>query len=632
MRKKILSLSAIVALGIGLSGCGGGGSTSSAPSVVKDIASLSFAPVSIAKNDTEKKEMRVSPSLTVKYNDGSEKTYTLNYKVLARMGDTIGNGKIGLMVDKDGNPILKADGSEYISDNPDGNSFITVGNKHYLITHMEERPGLLYKTEVILQNNELIPIDTQPLNLKSIGGTIINCASSHTAYGSHLGGEEDYSLNSRYADKNSPFYIDCEQQDNIFTGNDISGKFNYFCSYVAGMQKYLKDYAIDKNNGYNGEVFTPYNYGYIVEAQPLADGSIRVAKHYVTGKYTPELALMMPDGKTVYMTDDGTAKGFYRFVSDKKITNFTPNWEGTLYAAKVKQLSSENGGEFELSWVELGHAKDSEIKALVDKKMKITDIFEIKKPEENGSCPAGFKKVFEDSDVECLKLKPGQEKAAAFLETRKYAAYKGATIEFRKEEGLTYDKDKNVLYVAMSAVEKSMEDNYKGIEPVNDIKLPKNKCGAVYEVTLDSNYTSTKMRAVVVGKPLKEGEKYADEYYCHPDYIANPDNIKYAGHHTLLIGEDTKYHVNNYLWAYNTQTGTMTRIASLPIGAEVTGLEKGFIGDKGLLFINQQHPFKDNPKNAKGEKPNSYLIEKATEEDFKAKIGYVDGVPSDIFK
>jgi secreted PhoX family phosphatase len=140
------------------------------------------------------------------------------------------------------------------------------------------------------------------------------------------------------------------------------------------------------------------------------------------------------------------------------------------------------------------------------------------------------------------------------------------------------------------------------------------------------------MRAVVVGKPLKEGEKYADEYYCHPDYIANPDNIKYAGHHTLLIGEDTKYHVNNYLWAYNTQTGTMTRIASLPIGAEVTGLEKGFIGDKGLLFINQQHPFKDNPKNAKGEKPNSYLIEKATEEDFKAKIGYVDGVPSDIFQ
>jgi hypothetical protein len=60
-------------------------------------------------------------------------------------------------------------------------------------------------------------------------------------------------LNSRYADKNSPFYIDCEQQNNIFTGNDVSGKFNYFCSYVAGMQKYLKDNAIDKNNGYNGE-------------------------------------------------------------------------------------------------------------------------------------------------------------------------------------------------------------------------------------------------------------------------------------------------------------------------------------------------------------------------------------------
>ncbi|HHD77830.1 MAG TPA: DUF839 domain-containing protein, partial [Campylobacteraceae bacterium] len=404
-------------------------------------------------------------------------------------------------------------------------------------------------------------------------------------------------------------------------------------SYVDGMAKYLDDKTIDKNNGYNGDLFSPYNYGYIVEVQPQADGSTKAAKHYAMGKYTPELALMMPDHKTVYATDDGTFKGFWKFVSAKEIKNFTPDWEGTLYAAKVKQTADANGGKFDLSWVELGHAKDSEIKALIDQKMKLTDIFDIA-ADTNGTCPTGFTKVNEDSKTECLKLKAGKEKAAAFLETRKYAAYKGATIEFRKEEGLTYDPDKNVLYVAMSAIEKSMEDNYKGMETGtnNDIRLPKNKCGGVYQITLDNNYNGTKMEAIVTGKPLSTGEQYADEWTCHPDGISNPDNITYFGHDILLISEDTTKHVNNMSWAYNTKTGEMTRIASLPIGAEVTGVDIGVIGDKGLLLMNAQHPFKDNPKAADGSKPNSALIEKATEEQQKAFIGYFDGLPADLFK
>jgi len=32
---------------------------------------------------------------------------------------------------------------------------------------------------------------------------------------------------------------------------------------------------------------------------------------------------------------------------------------------------------------------------------------------------------------------------AAFLETRRYAAMLGATTEFEKEEGITYDPDRN---------------------------------------------------------------------------------------------------------------------------------------------------------------------------------------------
>ena len=184
----------------------------------------------------------------------------------------------------------------------------------------------------------------------------------------------------------------------------------------------------------------------------------------------------------------------------------------------------------------------------------------------------------------------------------------------------------------MSEIKKSMEDNYKGQEPVNDIRLETNTCGAVYELALDSAYSGTSMKAVVVGQPLDINDTYADEWTCHPDGISNPDNITYIGHNTLLISEDTTKHVNNMSWAYNTQTKIMTRIASLPIGGEVTGVETAAIDDKGILLINVQHPFKDNPKAADGSKPNSALIEGATDDQLKATIGYFDGLPADIFK
>ncbi len=626
LKRNLVFISGFMALGLAVLGC-----NSSDDKVAEDntIASIKFVPLALSANDEEKKIMRVSSSLSVTYKDARVVKYPLSYKTFAKMGDSIGTGTIGLMSDKNKTPLTKSDGSQDISDGPDGNSLINVGDKTYLITHLEEAPGELYHTEVKIEGDSLKAVTTKPVDLSSIGGTVINCASSKTSYGSHLGGEEDYSLNSIYADSNSPFYADCALDG---TSNDTSGKSNYFCRYVNGMQKYLLDNNIDKTNGYNGDRFSPYNYGYIVEVQPQADGSNKVAKHYVTGKYTPELASMMPDNKTVYMSDDGTAKGLWKFVSDKKISEFRADWEGTLYAAKVTQISADNGGSFDLSWVELGHAKDSEIKAMIDSKMKITDIFDIAKPNTSNSCEAGFTLVYEDSTMECLKLKSGKETEASFLESRKYAAYKGATIEFRKEEGLTYDKDSNALYVAMSSVEKSMEDNYKGTEPANHIKLAKNICGAVYKVSLDSSYSGTKMEAMVVGKPLNQGDNYANEWTCSPEGISNPDNITYIGHHTLLISEDTTKHINNMSWVYNTVDKSMTRIASLPIGGEVTGVDVGVVSNKGILMINTQHPFKDNPKAQDGSKPNTALIENATDEQLKAEIGYIDGIPANVFQ
>jgi hypothetical protein len=597
----------------------------------KTITNVSFEEVSLSKNLAEIKTMRVSPSVTLTYADNSSKTFPLSYKNLIRMGDKIGGGTFGMLVDVEGNPIRHKDGSVTINQHPDGNSFIQKGDKNYLITHMESHPGAIYKTELCVEDGQLKAIDTEPVDLSKTAGTIINCASTKTPWNTHLGGEEDYSLNGIFADSNSPFYMQCEIKDRVYTGAIVEGKQTYYCKYIQSMQKFLNDPDIDRNNGYNGKIFSPYNYGYTLEVSINEDGSTEAARHYVTGKYTPELGIVMPDNKTVYMTDDGTAKGFWKFVSDEKITAFNNNWEGSLFAAKVKQLSNKNGGEFSINWIKLGHASDNQIKKLVDTKLKITDIFNVEKPK-NKICKAGFKLIYEDSMLECLRLIPGQEFAAAYLESRKYAAYLGATMEFRKEEGITYSATNNKLYVSMSRIDKSMEDNYKGIETTNHIRLPANICGGVYELALDDSYSANHMQALITGTPLSPDDKHADENYCDPESIANPDNITVMGSNILVISEDSVLHVNNMSWAYHLKTKQLTRIASLPFGAEITGVANVKIDGKGFMILTQQHPFMDNPRDRSGNKIFPELIENASAEELTATIGYFDGIPVGVFE
>ena len=160
VRITLISLSAVVAVSLAVNGCNSDSNSiddltgditnpssvettdiisEDTPSAAK-VSSITFAPVAISSSDAEKTVMRASPSLTVAYDDKTSKSYDLSYKVLAKMGDTIGSGKLGLMTDINDDPILKG-GDEDISDGPDGNSLITVGSKHYLVTHMEEAPG-----------------------------------------------------------------------------------------------------------------------------------------------------------------------------------------------------------------------------------------------------------------------------------------------------------------------------------------------------------------------------------------------------------------------------------------------------------------------------------------------------------
>jgi len=620
------------------------------------VSEVRFKELPLAVNDAEKTSVRVSESAQVIFKDGKSKEYKLSYQDVYRTNDKDDDGTVvGTLINQKGEGITMKDGSVRVSTQPDTNSIIEKDGKYFLLTHYEESPGALYMTELDKKDGKFTAKDFIPVDFSKVGGTFINCAGSKTPWNTHLASEEDYYLDAYWFDQATKYFTAqnvayCETDGNgKLTGEynaplfDQKADFKWWCELVKGISN---DYMTDAKD------FTPYNYGYNIEVG-IKDGKpaiVNNTKTYITGKHTPEMAVVMPDNKTVFTTDDGSYTGLYMTVLDKE-KDFSA---GTLYMAKWEQTGAENGGQANLRWVRLGHSSNAEIASIIKKHPMFTDIFDVAAVD---GCPVdkGFKYIKAgDAEDMCIRLRDGSENttisplfkdkaelmtAAAFLESRKFGAISGATSEFRKEEGMTFNPDKKVLYVAMSSIDNSMESKEK--DPFDHIALPKNKCGGVYEVSLGSSkdtdgvemnteYAGVAMQAIVTGRKLKKGEDNADMYYCDPNGISNPDNIQYiAGSKILLIGEDTKYHFNNMVWAFNTETKEMTRIATVPTGGEVTGMFANINMDgKFYLFVNTQHPFEDACQNAEGEKVNKGLLKAATKRDMDGHVGYISGLPA----
>ena len=537
---------------------------------------LVFEGVKAPTTDAERREVLASDKVTV---DG--KTADIGYHTLLRTGDKVGDGTFGLIMDQTGKPILMKDGSQMISNATDFSSLLEKGGKLYVVSHFETRPAAIYLTEVKrdAKTGELTPVSTQPVDFSELGGLWVPCAGSVTPWGTQLGSEE--------------YEPDAEA---VETTTDIKELDDYMkpMALYFGYDASADDATME---GFR-KVFNPYRYGYITEVSLGADKPKGV-KHYAMGRFSHELGYVMPDETTVYMSDDGTNVGFYRFVADEsgKLD------AGTLYAAKFDQTSAENGGSFDLSWVDLGHATSDDVHAQIEKGLEFSDIFDKQDMAEDGSCAEGFSPSVANEVQECLKVKDGMDLAASRLETRRYAAIKGATVEIRKEEGITFDPAKQTLYVAISEISKGMEDmKSKGKDSGkfdlggnNDIRVDYNPCGGVYALNVNDNMVATDMKAIITGTPKEYG---ADSPYagntCDMDGLANPDNISaVAGRETLFIGEDTETgHQNDFVWAYDIADGKLTRIQTTPYGSETTSVYAyPDVDGHGYLMSVIQHPY-----------------------------------------
>eukprot|EP00130_Batrachochytrium_dendrobatidis_P008288 XP_006683163.1 hypothetical protein BATDEDRAFT_92910 [Batrachochytrium dendrobatidis JAM81] len=544
------------------------------PNKPVEVEKVEFIGMEAPKTQEEKSTMHTHAKALVTLSDGTEKTVELDYHSLARPGEVI-NGKIvGGAVDVNGNPITHADGRPIYSTAPDMNSLLSVNGKSgklYLINHFEsmpkneigEMPKAVYLNTVTQdkKTGELKITDIAAVDFSRDGGVWTPCAGVLSPWNTHLGSEE-YEPDALAHEKNPE---------------------------NSKVTQFARNYYQDAN-----VVGNPYLYGHTTEITVSPNGKAEAVKHYSMGRLSFENVAVAPDNRTVFYGDDGGYVMPFMYIADTAGDLSA----GTLYAAKFNQTSSENGGAGELEWIELGSATDEEVKDLAEN-LTFSDIFET--TDETAYAEAnGFSHIKTTNGEEYLKVKPGMEKAAAFLESRRYGAMLGATSEFNKMETLTFNKEDNKIYMAMSYIEGGMLENPN--DPVDDIHLPKLRAGAIYQMNIadnqkdsngnaiNSDYVVTDMQGMLNGEDLSVPD--ADGNTAHPDKMANPDNIVYDEElRTLFIAEDSGMHTNNFGWAYNIDTKELDRIISAPDGGEVTGLQAiNDLNGENYLMISSQNP------------------------------------------
>mgnify|MGYP005852335953 CR=1 FL=1 len=622
--KKWLSLAASALLVASFSGCGDENEVENENN--ETVAGVTATKVEFIGMDAPSTNEDMSKTYStatarVYTSDTAYTDYPLEYNRLFGIKDKVGTNPnpAGQLYNYKMEPLLDNDGAPRIAETPDANSLLNIDGKLFMVSHLEydwinsdgsrlstRMPMNMILTDIKQESNgKLTAVDQKPIDHSSVNGGWIFCFGSQTPWNTHLGGEEDYDL----------YFTEA-------SGSKIS-------KTTSGIDVMTNTYFK------NEKLATMYHYGYHQEVVVKKDGSYDLHKRYAMGKGTWEMAQIFGDGKTAIYGDDGEQVLMTMFVADKAEDLSA----GTLYAAKWTQTNAAgatDGGQANLSWVKLGQATEAEIKEYADT-LEFSDIFEYLTPAQVDAnvSTEGYTRIRAGhSGDEYLKLKPGMAKAAAFLETRRYAAMRGATTEFNKMEGIAINNTDKIAYVAMSYIDRGMIDDADA--PANHIKVAKNNCGGTYEIPLaggqkdtdgnpiNSEYVGTSMYvpAALLGEEIATDAKGNT---CKVDKIANTDNTFFSEKmRTLFIGEDSGTHVNNFLWAYNIDTKKLSRIASIVSGGEATGLQVvENLNGHAYIMGNDQH-------NADFLKtmPDTLKAELGTQIDkFDAGFGYIGGIP-----
>lgn len=519
----------------------------------------------------------VASSLNVQLSDNTTQAYKLAYQPFFTTGDLVPDGKGGTVLsggyfDIGNKPIIDASvaGKErqMYSDSADGTSLLAVANPTvtgikgkavFAVVQFEYTTrnlagtgtyGTLPSPIAVLTldqdqtNGKLSLVKYHNVDTARANGLWITCGASLSPWGTHLWSEE--------------------YEPDAFA---VSG---------SSADRQLK--AFSKNLYGDETKANPYHYGHLPEVTVNPDGTGSIKKYFCMGRFLHELVRVMPDNRTVLMGDDATNSALFIFVSDRERDLSS----GTLYVGKLGSGFSIDpaAAGASITWIKLGSATSTEIEAMANT-LKPADIMTVLTAD---PADASFTKIFVSGVANWIKVKPGMEKAAAFLETHRYAYLAGGSMGFSKIEGTTVNVKDKIAYSALQNMQDSLVVTGKGWNAASGIALDKALiAGGIMAHTLaggqrdsggaiiTSEWVPVQMKALLVGEDLAVADALGN--LANADKVSNPKNLKFSEKlRTLFIGEDSSTHVNNFLWAYSVDSKKLSRLMSMPSGAEATGL------------------------------------------------------------
>lgn len=544
------------------------------------------------------------------------------------------------------------------SPNPDIPTVHLRDGKYYMVSHRETCPGGLdmVQIDVDKSTNKIVALNTTNVDFSAdpYDGIWYPCSGTVFPYGDlHLGSEE-FEPDCRYNDATA----NADRSSDNLGAYFLSGVLGQVAQW-----SYYQNLFYTSNNNVNYspgtnlasppsagvvqvtpgptssipptvvwppgalEMYKCYSFGWTPTVDPdpksakLGGPNAKATKYYTLGRLSHEVSILLGDGRTMLLGDDRFNGILPMVVLDKKGDLSA----STIYAAKlsnqVNGAANGQGTTWDVTWIKLGRGTQQKLKSMVNT-IQFTDMFDTATVIGTGataSCPVGYTLISTVGSgtapyqvppppgntatyrfLECLKIKPGMQDVAAYFETRRVAGILGATMEWQKLEGVTYNPKLKKAYAALANFDNGALDGATTTPPwrwdqttANDMRLPKNRCGGVFEFDLGLDWRPTKATVLLAGTPLNDPNNPGR---CNLDQVAGPDNVHVIpGTSTLLIAEDVdpdKGHPNNFLWAYDVlrpQKG-LVRIGIAEYDAEFTGQYTNFIGGQAAIFVAVQHP------------------------------------------
>ena len=465
------------------------------------------------------------------------------------------------------------------------------------------------------KSGELTAMSSHVVNTTGVKGLYFTCNASSTPWNTHLSSEE-YPSNSwayhcyknKISFKNELGRTYRNTDTSIMWGGDSYFQKNYLN---------LNQYMFGKYDSSGDAMISAYNWGWIPEVTVNPNGTASIVKHYSMGRRSHEIAQVMPDERTVLFGNDSAHGSLFMYIADVA-RNLSA---GKLYAAKLTQTSASNGGAFNVEWILLGHATDSEVEGFIETVMP-GDMYTLQARDASGGYSVvtvdslggtvttynpktvdGYIKsrIFNDfssapSGASMYMKYIGTDlKKFAFLESNRCAEWFGATCETTKLEGVAINIKDKIAYYAMS------NPRYGNTRPdtigeTDDMRISEISMGVVMKALLGGGYntiqgssrnTTFVQEAIdsvwvpyqLIGMSELRGSSsngFLSSYLGDTGSATkpvHPDNLRFSEKlRTLFISEDNDMRSNNLLWSFNVDTLVTSNIMSTPVGAESTGL------------------------------------------------------------